>query len=334
MTITFVGPAQSRFVQNDIEILRRQHALRIVDANMGRGRSAGVNLLKMEWEIVRNLFGSQAILFWFADYYSLIPTIIARLLGKKVYVIAGGFDVTYIPEVKSGARVRPMRWFLVRNTHRFATKVFPVSNYAQHLLDTNSVHHGPSQVIYNAVDMKRFPFGAGKRDPVVITVTQLDIVLDYLLKGIDVFIKTAAAMPDVRFELIGIRGEALTHARSEAAGLTNITISEGPVAYEKLLEYYHTASTYCQLSMDETFGVATAEAMSCGCIPVVSEVPSLREVTGETGYVVDRTDLGAIAAAIRKSFEADETARRACSEYVTKFDIERRAEALLAALAD
>src|SRR5690242_1196216 len=102
---------------------------------MGRGRSAVVNLLKLEWQIVKNIFGADALFFWFADYYSLIPSILARLLRKKVYVVAGGFDVTYIPEVKSGARVRPLRWFLVRNTHRFATKVFPVSNYAQHLLD-------------------------------------------------------------------------------------------------------------------------------------------------------------------------------------------------------
>src|SRR5207248_1056071 len=107
--------------------------------------------------------------------------------------------------------------------------------------------------------------------------TQLDIVLDYLLKGIDVFIKTARAMPDAAFDLVGIRGEALEYARKESKDLKNITITEGPVAYETLLSYYHKASAYCQLSMDETFGVATAEAMSCGCIPVVSQVPSLEE---------------------------------------------------------
>jgi len=332
MVITFVGPAQSRFVQNDIEILSRKHKLRIIDANMGRGKSAAMNLLKLELKIIRNIFGADALFFWFADYYSLIPSIIARILRKKVFVVAGGFDVTYIPEVKSGARVRPLRWFLVRNTHRFATKVFPVSNYANTLLDTNSAHHGPSEVIYNAVDTKRFPYSSGPREPVAITVTQLDIVLDYLLKGIDVFLKTAEAMPDIRFELVGIRSEALHHARKEATNLKNVTITEGPVSYEALLNFYHTASTYCQLSMDETFGVATAEAMSCGCIPVVSEVPSLREVTGETGYVVNRKDIDSIVTAIRKSFDSTDANRLACSEYVKQFDIDRRAERLLEAV--
>src|SRR5947209_9561398 len=300
MIITFVGPAQSSFVQNDIAILQRKHKVKIVDANIGRGKSAALALLKLESKIIFSLLGSDILFFWFADYYSFFPALIARLLRKRVYVVAGGFDVTYIPEVKSGARVRPLRWFLVRNTHRFANHVFPVSQYAKYLLDTNSKHHAPATVVFNAVNISRFPFSDLPREQRALTVTQLDIVLDYLLKGIDVFIKTARAMPDVGFDLIGIRGEALRYARSESQDLRNITIVEGPVAHETLLAYYHKASAYCQLSMDETFGVATAEAMSCGCIPVVSDVPSLEEVTRGREYIVDRNIPESISDAIRR----------------------------------
>ncbi|MFI5264486.1 MAG: hypothetical protein ACHQM6_08230, partial [Candidatus Kapaibacterium sp.] len=95
MTITFVGPVQSRFVKNDIAILQRKHTLKIIDVNVGRGGSAALNLLKLEWRILRSVFGSDILFFWFADYYSLIPTILARLLRKRVYVVAGGYDVTY-----------------------------------------------------------------------------------------------------------------------------------------------------------------------------------------------------------------------------------------------
>ena len=136
-------------------------------------------------------------------------------------------------------------------------------------------------------------------------------------------------MPDTGFDLVGIRGEALEYARNESKDLKNIQIIEGPVAYETLLAYYHKASAYCQLSMDETFGVATAEAMSCGCIPVVSQVPSLEEVTGGTGYIVDRNKIELISEAIAKSFSASTEERKKCSEYVKKFDIENRAEKLL-----
>lgn len=329
MTITFVGPAQSSFVQNDIAILQRKHTIKAIDAKIGFGLNAILDLLKVQFRILWSIVGSEVLFFWFADYYSLFPTIIARLFRKRVYIVAGGFDVTYTPEVKSGARVRPTRWFLVRNTHRFATHVFPVSYYAQHLLDTNSIHHAPSTVIYNAVDIKRFPFSVAPRKNRALTVTQLVTELEYILKGIDKFIETAKIMPDVGFDLIGIRGPALEHARKESQDLKNVNIVEGPVNYETLLQYYYSASAYCQLSIDETFGVATAESMSCGCIPVVSKVPSLEEVTGGTGYIIDRKNISTIADGIRASFSATNEYRKKCSEHVKKFDIENRAVKLL-----
>lgn len=327
--ITFVGPAISRFVQNDIAILSEEHTLKIIDSAMGRGKSAALNLILIHFKIIASLFSSDALFFWFADYYTFIPTLVTRLLRKKIFVVAGGFDVAYIPEVKSGARTRKGRWFMVRNTFRFANHILPVSNYAKKMLDDAVPHHAPATVIYNTVDTKRFPFGEGERQRSALTVTQLDTVLDYKLKGIDLFIKAAQQMPDVHFDLIGIRGPALEHSRNESLGLTNISIVEGPVKFDELLRYYQNASAYCQLSMDESFGVATAEAMSCGCIPVVSVVPSLEEVTGGTGYIVSRNDMNAITQAIAKTFSASEEDRKRCSEYVRKFDIAVRRKELL-----
>lgn len=329
MKITFVGPAQSRFVQNDITILQTKHELHVIDSNMGRGSSAAMNLVKIHFKILESLLGSDALFFWFADYYTYIPTAIARLFGKKVFVIAGGFDVAYIPEVKSGARTRKGRWYMVRNTFRRATHIFPVSNYAKKMLDDSVPDHAPATVVYNTVDTKAFPFGNAPRKKMALSVTQLDTVLDYRLKGIDIFIAAARQMPDVEFHLVGVRGPALAHAEQDARGLANVHIIGGPVEREKLLEYYHTASAYCQLSMDESFGVATAEAMSCGCIPVVSQVPSLEEVTGGTGHIVSRTDLGSVERAIRATFEARIEDRQLASNYVRKFDIEVRKRELL-----
>jgi glycosyltransferase involved in cell wall biosynthesis len=297
---------------------------------MGRGGSAAMNLIKLHFKIISSLFGSNALFFWFADYYTFIPTLIARLLGKKVFVIAGGFDVAYIPEVKSGARTRKGRWFMVRNTFKRASHIFPVSNYAKKMLDDAVPHHAPATVIYNAVDTSRFLFSGGERKRMALTVTQLDTVLDYRLKGVDIFIRAAREMPDVDFELIGIRGPALEHAQSESNGVMNVTIVEGPVAFDFLLEKYHSASAYCQLSMDESFGVAVAESMSCGCIPIVSQVPSLEEVTGGNGYVISRENIGLICESIRKTFGATVDERKRASEYVRKFDIANREKELLA----
>ena len=216
------------------------------------------------------------------------------------------------------------------NTFHLATHIFPVSHYAKTMLDNSVPGHARATVVYNTVDTAAFPFGASPRKRMALTVTQLDTVLDYRLKGIDIFLATARLMPHVEFHLIGLRGPALPHAQAEARGLSNVSIVGGPIEREKLLDYYHSASAYCQLSMDESFGVATAEAMSCGCIPVVSQVPSLEEVTGGTGHIVSRNDLPAVAEAIGKTFEASEADRRRASDYVRKFDISVRKRELLA----
>jgi glycosyltransferase involved in cell wall biosynthesis len=299
---------------------------------MGRGGSAVINLIKLHLKIIASVIRTDAVFYWFADYYTYVPTIVGKLFGKKTFVIAGGFDVAYIPEVKSGARTRKGRWFMVRNTFRSVHNVFPVSNYALSMLKGSVPDHAPATVIYNAVDTSRFLFGNGERKNIALTVTQLDTVLDYRLKGVDVFMKAAASMPDTSFELIGIRGPALEYARSEAKDLNNVTIVEGPVEFAFLLDKYHTASAYCQLSMDESFGVATAEAMSCGCIPVVSRVPSLEEVTGGTGHIVSRDNMTEICDAIRATFDASIESRKRASEYVRKFDIAERAKHLLEAV--
>src|SRR5947209_20483184 len=105
MIITFVGPAQSSFVQNDIAILQRKDKVKIVDANIGRGKSAALALLKLESKSIFSLLRSDILLFWLADYCSFFPARIARLPRKRGHLGAGGFAVTYIREVTSGARV-------------------------------------------------------------------------------------------------------------------------------------------------------------------------------------------------------------------------------------
>ena len=39
------------------------------------------------------------IFIWFADYHSFLPSLIGRLLGKKVYIVIGGYDAAKIKEL-------------------------------------------------------------------------------------------------------------------------------------------------------------------------------------------------------------------------------------------
>lgn len=333
MKLVFVGPLQSRFVRNDIEILSREHHLVTIDAVVGRGVMALVNLTVLQLRIVSALLRADAVFFWFADYYSFFPTLIARMLRKKSYVVAGGFDVWFMPELKIGARNRAGRWWLVKNTFRFCNRIFPVSRYAESMLNDSVPGHAPSTMIYNTVDTKFFTWNGQTKERSTLTVTQIDIETEYIRKGIDLFIAAAKRLPDVRFDIVGIRGVALERARLDAAGLSNVSIVPAPITSEQLRGYYERAASYCQLSIDETFGVAVAEGMSAGCIPVVTQAPALREVVGEVGYIVDRGSMENVGAAIEASLTASDSDRQHVMARAKVFDFEERARRLLAELS-
>ena len=90
------------------------------------------------------------------------------------------------------------------------------------------------------------------------------------LKGLDIFVKAAAHLP--RGEIFGLRPfrdddkETLKSIQSS----NNVEL-RGYVDQDELISYYQKAKIYCQLSYRESFGVALAEAMACGCVAVVTD---------------------------------------------------------------
>jgi glycosyltransferase involved in cell wall biosynthesis len=327
MKITLVGPLISTFVKNDVTILRTVHEVETIDSGPRKGRAGAIWLVLLQLKIIASMLRRDALFFWFADYYSFVPTLFARMLGKKVFVVAGGFDVLYLPELGIGARCRPLRWFAVKNTFRLVHHIFPVSNYLQNLLDEAVPNHAPSTMIYNTVDTKFYHFDARPRKHIALTISHADTPTEYAIKGIDLFIRVAKELPDVEFRIIGLRNAMPDKARSEAFGISNVMVLPGRHPMDP--EEFWNASVYCQLSVNEAFGLAVVEAMSCGCIPVVASIPSMMEIVSDAGYVVNRTDTQAIVDAIEAGLRASDAERQAANKQAAKFDISERAKKLL-----
>lgn len=145
-------------------------------------------------------------------------------------------------------------------------------------------------MIYNGVDLNIF-VPAGVKEKMVLTVGN-----KIKLKGIDTFIAAAWHHPDNTFVVIGIHEDSITDLQRYCNIPDNLILVED-VPYDDIAEYYQRAKVYCQLSYRESFGVALAEAMACGCIPVVTDRGAMPEVVGDAGvYVpfgdVDATDIG------------------------------------------
>ena len=73
----------------------------------------------------------------------------------------------------------------------------------------------------------------------------------------------------------------------------------GWLSDEELEDLYRRASVYVQASRHEGFGLAVAEAMLAGCVPVVMDVTAMPEVVGEAGVLVHSQDPADVAAGSR-----------------------------------
>ena len=178
------------------------------------------------------------------------------------------------------------------------------------------------QVLYPGVDTDSF-CPRGEKERLVMTVASGSGRI-ITVKGLDAFIGAAALLPEVRFLIVGLSDQDREELQSRST--ENVLLS-GHISQEELVGLYQRAWVYCQLSYRESFGMALAEAMACGCVPVVTERGAIPEVVGDTGYYVPYGSAKATAEAIEKALSSKKGmgARRRVEE---RFSLRRREERL------
>lgn len=331
MKILFIGPKESTFVKNDIEILSEKHELIIQNSIFGKGLVGLKNLIKSIFNSFNNIRKVDAVFCWFADYASLTPILLAKLLKKKSFVVGGGFDVQDIPHLKVGAKAKKLRWYFIKYSFKNVKKIFPVSDFAEHsLFNVISKKVAPTKVIYNCINYKIFQDRKSKdiNRKYVITVASVDSMNEYMRKGCDQFIEIARKMPKYEFILAGLRGITLDEAKKKSYDLKNLKIIPGFISlYNDIIPLYYQSFAYCQLSVEETFGVAVIEAMACGCAPLTSGNGALEEITRGIGYICKTDD--EIISAILHSSKIEEEDRNKFSLLAADYDISIRKKILL-----
>ena len=324
--ILFVYSILSSFVRGDLEILERHFNVKKVKVTTflvpRRSRDPLVFL-----RLFKGILWADIVYSWFADLNAFFIVLFCMFLRKKCIIVVGGYEVAYVPEIGYGAlgclsgRVR------VKFILKHASKVLAVSKSSEKEI-LRFMQPKRLKLVYNGVDTEKFKALDAKEDLVITVGAISDSTIKK--KRFDTFVKASAYLPDIRFILIGKYDDSIE--RLEKIASSNVVFT-GYVSEESLLHYYQKAKVYCQLSTQESFGVALAEAMSCGCVPVVTRKYSLPEVVGDTGFYVPYNDPKATAEAIKKALEFDK--RTKARERIEKyFSLEAREKGLIREILD
>jgi glycosyltransferase involved in cell wall biosynthesis len=279
---------------------------------------------------IRETLRSDVVYAFFASEHALVPAIVARALRRRFVLVPAGYDYANIPERKYGLAARGRGW-MPRLIGRLASVALPISRQTMWEFLALVPSAAPrTQLAYLAVDPTRFEDPVVPREAdLVVTVAHVDDE-SWSRKGIDRFVEAARRDPGHRYLLVGkvsdsIRSTLLSDVPS------NLSIA-GRLSDDELRETLWRASAYVQLSWHETFGVAMAEAMLCGCVPVITDCPALREVAGRWAVLAEDgdSDVAAITRGLKVAESLDTAAMR--RDVAERFSVEARTATLAAAL--
>jgi len=273
----------------------------------------------------RKMNDTDVVIFWFIGR-AAICGMFPPPKKPKIISLVGGYEAAASTELDYGSALsfwkRPILRYILKRSHR----IVAVSDYTRHeLIDNYGVALTDVTVIHNAIDTAIFiPRPAVQAKDLVFTVASIDRIR-IRIKGVDVLVETAKRLPGVRFVVAGglLDSDAVRLARRAPQNVEFV----GELSQRELRARYQSAALYFQPSRHESFGVSVIEAMSCGCVPVVSPCGALPEVVGDAGYVFDRLEPDHAAEVLQNALRAPLQARdRARARVVTHFDIRHRAE--------
>lgn len=312
--ISFIYPHSSTFIESDMKLLSEEFEVNSLEYEGKR------DLAKLKLNIMR----SPVNISWFVLGHATMAVLFSRILLKKSIVIVGGWDVVYMQEIDYGAMKTKRRIQRTSYALKNATKIICVSkSISEHA--KKWVNRKDMMVIPLGFDPEKFK-PMGEKENLVITAGNLKNQVTIKVKGLDHFFKCAQLLPDVEFIIIGSHDpKILKDWKSRAP--ENLKILDY-VPQEELIKYYQRAKVYAQLSFQESFGSALAEAMLCECVPVVTRRGALPELVGDCGFYAKYGNGTENAKMISKAINSDK-GREAREQIASRYPLSKRKDELI-----
>ena len=254
-------------------------------------------------------------LFYWWFVLERTKVILSKMLKIPSLVMNAGFEVCSEPSIKYGYDFLPKK---KQNEIKYILKnadliMFP-SKIA--LSSAKDISDNDNYVLnYNAVDIDLYkPLNHEKKDQ-IITVGVISKA-SVIVKGFQYFVKTIPLVkkehPEVKFIIMGtlLDKEALDfllQLRKKLNIQENLDFILIPSqeqrskirwiadSSELIITKLNESKIYLQLSAHESFGMAMAEAMSCGLPVIGTNRGAIPEVLGKTENIVNFGDINEIA---------------------------------------
>ena len=328
--ILLVYGRPASFIDLDRDLLARLGRVQEWSPRRGAGGIPALarRLLSLPLRVAR----CNVVYAWFASWQTLGPLLLARALRRPSVLVIGGFDVANRPEIGYGAQRGGARRAIARLAIACAGRLITNSHASAREIDANLGVGAPRlSVVHHGVPDPYPDLPDPRRERRVVTVGVVNTV-NLVRKGYREFVAAAAEVPDAEFALVGRWDDDAAQALQRSAP-ANVTLT-GELSEEDLRRCLAEASVYVQASRHEGFGMAMAEAMLAGAIPVITRVEALEEVAGDCAIRADSTP-ASLAAAIRGALDAPNAARtRARQRIRDQFPLAKRGAAIAGILDD
>lgn len=246
-------------------------------------------------------YGCSIYFSWWASG-SIIPLIKALASRKPIIIVAGGQEAMLTIDSLTGKPYGYLAtpWYKKLATRLclyFGTRILVVSKYMVN--DIQKLGAKNPLVVHNCIDTDLFKIENIERTFVTIIFNSHEQAAS--IKRAEIFIKSIPIVvkkfPNQRFIVIGEQGSA--HKKMQKL-VADLEIKDhlsfiGPIDNSEVPNFLNRSIAYVQISESETFGVAVAEAMSCGTPVVVSEKGALPEIVGKHGIYVDNNNPQSVA---------------------------------------
>ncbi len=264
--------------------------------------------------------------------WAFFPLFRAKLAGKPI-VITGSFDHVMPDGTWQHFGNRPFwhRWLMKLALREADANVFVSQLEYRHAQHDFAVRN--PQWSYCAVDVNRYCPGREPREKFLLSFCWMKAE-NTQRKCVAEAISAASLLQRIRLgHRLVICGEKLDGypalaAQVDRLGANHYVEFPGVVSRETKIELMQQCAVYLQPTRVEGFGLAIAEAMSCGAAVISSPAGAVPEVVGDAAILVDGTDPEAIASALAGLLADDrkreELGGRARARVLEMFSYERR----------